>query len=688
VALNEALGSAFIEVRAKFDELKGDLQKATGEAETRLGSLSAKTQKLGSSLTRSLTPAAAAAGAVFLKAADDFNAGRNSIIQATGAAGAELESMLGVMKSVGGSVPQDLGAVGDAVGEINTRLGLTGKPLEDMTKKFLDLSRIAGGDVKTNVGLVTRVFGDWGIATEDQSAALDKLYKATQLTGVGLDRLTTLTVQYGAPLRQLGFTFEESTALFSKFEKEGVNIETVMSGIRQGLSKIARAAGASNESVLKLEKAQEEYQNTLSQFGPEATETLAAQEALNAASLEAGLGAGSASESFRKYMEEIKNAPNDTEGARIALEVFGAEAGPDMAAAIREGRFELGNMVGQLNDSEGAIGDAAARTLTLGDRMNMLKNRVMGVIGPFGEMGFAVSGMAALAGPALTIFGKLAGLFKSSGAAAAASTTPIAASGVASTAAGVGATAGAGGFAAFAASLWATLAPILLVIAVVVALIGIGILLVKNWDTITAAAKATWDFVVGVFSNGFGTIKSLYDGVLAPVLRAITGSFRAVSQAAADSVGWIMDQFGRLVGFIKDVGGAIGKVLRVMFDGLVGAFKAAWNVIARAVNSVDFKVPSFVPVIGGKTVGFPDLPMLAEGGKALTTGMAIVGERGKEAVWLPAGAEVDRRSNMQARARGGNTLIVQGNLISPRELLRWMRRQFDDISLDNPGSLF
>ena len=48
-----------------------------------------------------------------------------------------------------------------------------------------------------------------------------------------------LIVQFGAPLRQMGFSMEAAAGLMGKFEAEGVNTETVMSTLRIAIGKMA-----------------------------------------------------------------------------------------------------------------------------------------------------------------------------------------------------------------------------------------------------------------------------------------------------------------------------------------------------------------------------------------------------------------------------------------------------------------
>jgi phage-related minor tail protein len=207
---------------------------------------------VGGGLTKSLTPIAGGLTLAFHQSFEAFDQGADALVAKSGLAGKGLEDLVGSMKHLGGEVPQSLGVVGQALGDVYSRTHLTGPALETLTKKFLDLSRITGTDVSTNVANLTRLFGDWGIASDQQANALDTVFGATQKTGIGVDRLSGLVVQFGAPLRQLGFGFEQSIALLGKFENEGVNVETVMGGLRMGLARMSKGSEEAQKNVETL----------------------------------------------------------------------------------------------------------------------------------------------------------------------------------------------------------------------------------------------------------------------------------------------------------------------------------------------------------------------------------------------------------------------------------------------------
>lgn len=316
-------------------KLLGDnknLTAALSDSEGKLSKFAKTAGKAGA-----LAVGAAAAGVVSLGISLDKAI--DNIVVGTGASGDALDGLTTSFENVASNVPSSFGDVSTAIADVNTRLGLTGEPLEEIATQFLDLSRITGTDVATNVANMSRVFGDAGVAVEDQGAAMDTLFKASQASGIGLDQLSTSLVSAGAPMRALGFTFEESTALLSKFELEGVNTEAILAGMKAGLGKMAKA-------------------------GEDPIET------------------------FDRITDSIANAGSAGEANQIALEAFGQRAGPDMAAAIREGRFEIDDMLDVLGDSEGAISETADATESWTEKLKILANKAMIKIAPLAEKAF------------------------------------------------------------------------------------------------------------------------------------------------------------------------------------------------------------------------------------------------------------------------------------------------------------
>jgi phage-related protein len=98
-------------------------------------------------------------------------------------------------------------------------------------------------------------------------------------------------------------------------------------------------------------------------------------------------------------------------------------------------------------------------------------------------------------------------------------------------------------------------------------------------------------------------------------------------------------------------------VIRGYINTLVGFYKGLFNGIAdiwnNTVGKLSFKIPGWVPGIGGKGFEVPQIPKLAEGGIVTGPTIAMIGERGPEAV-IPL-------SGRNAPAMGNNiTINVNG----------------------------
>ena len=261
---------------------------------------------VGSALTKSVTVPLAAGATAAVAAMNDVDDGLDTIATKTGATGAEMEEMQGILYQVASEIPAEFSDMGAAIGEVSTRLNLTGDELTAASEAFLKFAKVNGSDVNTSVQLVTRAMGDAGISAGEYMSVLDALTVAGQESGISVDTLAESLAKYGAPLRALGIDTEQAIAMFAGWEKAGVNTQIAFSGMRQAISNWSKA-------------------------GQDATVE------------------------FSKTLETIKACPDIASATEKAIEVFGAKAGPDLADAIREGRFEFEDYVTAIQNGGGAL---------------------------------------------------------------------------------------------------------------------------------------------------------------------------------------------------------------------------------------------------------------------------------------------------------------------------------------------
>lgn len=102
---------------------------------------------------------------------------------------------------------------------------------------------------------------------------------------------------------------------------------------------------------------------------------------------------------------------------------------------------------------------------------------------------------------------------------------------------------------------------------------------------------------------------------------------------------------------------------------IVGIYKGIFNGIAtiwnNTVGKLSFKVPGWVPGLGGKGFDVPNIPMLAEGGIVTGPTLAMIGERGPEAV-IP----LDRMRG------GGNNVTIHVNGGDPNAVVDALRKYY------------
>jgi hypothetical protein len=122
----------------------------------------------------------------------------------------------------------------------------------------------------------------------------------------------------------------------------------------------------------------------------------------------------------------------------------------------------------------------------------------------------------------------------------------------------------------------------------------------------------------------------------------------------------------------RDLVDTIGKALKSAFTGTVDAIKSAvnaylavyktmFNTIAKAWNNtigkLSFKIPSWVPGLGGKGFDVPNIPELAAGGIVTSPTVALIGEAGPEAV-VPLNRMGQMGTNVTINVNGGDPQSV------------------------------
>jgi len=90
-----------------------------------------------------------------------------------------------------------------------------------------------------------------------------------------------------------------------------------------------------------------------------------------------------------------------------------------------------------------------------------------------------------------------------------------------------------------------------------------------------------------------------------------------------------------------------------IYKGIFNGIASLWN---NTLGKLSFKVPGWVPGIGGKGFDVPNIPMLAEGGIVTRPTLALIGEAGAEAV-IPL-SKMNQGGNIYVTVQGGDPNAV------------------------------
>lgn len=450
----------------KFTQVGEQFQKVGG-----------KMQSIGKGMSKYVTAPIVGGAAASVAAWKEVDEGLDIIAQKTGASGKALEGMQDSAKNLAQTIPTSFEEAGSAIGEVNTRFGLTGKALEDLSGQFIKFAQLNETDVSTSIDQVQKAMAAFGVPAEEAGGMLDLLNKVGQDTGISMDTLTQSLVANAPALQSMGFTANQAATFLGQLEVSGVDSTKVMTGLQKALVNGAKAGKTMPEVMQEIQ-------------------------------------------------QSIVGASSETEAMNAASELFGAKAGPAIATAARSGALDFNSLASSVTHAEGSLDKTFNETLDPADKfqlaLNSLKvtgyeiaDTVFKYLNPALEklsgwlrdlaakwetlspqtqkMILIFAGIAAALGPVLIVIGKLA-----TGIGAIIKILPM-----------------------LGSAFTVLTGPVGLVIAAIAAAIAIGVLLYKNWDKIKEKAGKLKEYVIGAFKALKEGVKRLFgdikDAMIAPI---------------------------------------------------------------------------------------------------------------------------------------------------------------------------
>lgn len=589
--------------------LDPSLQKAVNNATGILGKIDFKSIAVAAGaagLAVGIGKAVSKSVDYLMELGEGFHEVEKTIRVGTGATGENLEALVNDFDEVYKSVPTSMEDAGKAIADFNTRLGLSGPELQNLSKQALQVSDMLGEDLGGVIEESSQAFKQWGLASEDMGGAMDYMYKVSQDTGVGFTDLMSRMQNSGVVFQDLGYNFEEAAAMVGQLDKAGINADQVFTGLKKGLGNIAKSGGDAKEGM-------------------------------------------------EEYFHAIQNATTESEAIAIATEVFGAATAATMSQAVRSGALDVENLTQALSENGETISGAAEDTYSFSDRLQVFKQQAEVALQPLASTLFdgltdllpvvaslmegllpAISQIVALAAPFIEDFlGKMVELL-----------LPIIPMVI-----------------ELATSLIEQLLPPIMELAgsvfpllmtILQALMPILSLLIGLLGPILDIFVAIITPIIEMMSVALTplieVITQLINFAIVPlqtylgVLQEVFGSvFSFIASYVGEQIGHITGVLTGIIDFVQNVftgnwagaWEAVKSIFGNIFGGLVALAKAPINGVISVVNGLlrglnNIKIPSWVPGVGGKGINIPLIPQLAKGG--FTDGISIAGEAGMEAV--------------------------------------------------------
>lgn len=556
----------------------------------------------------------AAAGAALFKLGGDFADMSNNIRIGTGASGEAFDELVGIAKGLGSQVPASFEDIGSTVADLNTRLGLTGKPLETLSRQFLELNNMG---IDTDINGIAASFQAFGVTGEDTAGALDELFQVSQATGLGVNELAAAAVKGGPALREFGFGLGESAALAGTLDKAGLDATSTFGAMQRAMVNFAKE-GKSGEEAL---------------FGTVVE------------------------------IENLIESGNDAAALDIAGKVFGTRGAAQFVDAIRLGTLSVDDFVSATGATEDTILGLADETRTFSDQWVMFKNEAMAGLEPIATRVFGVmtEGMTWIKDNAIPAFRDMATwigenkpLLTDLGIALGVATTALtlfvaqqkiaAAGGFAKFITGIVTSTKAWTIAQTALNIALNMNPIGLIIGALAALAAGLVIAYRNsetfrnivsaaWSGIQSAVSAAWEFVqpvFGFFADAGRKVGEaamwLWNSAIVPAWQGISSvisevwtnwispvieNFQIAGRMLGDMATWLWQNaivpawsgissavqtawsstVEPVIGFVKGGFETAGNAATWLYE---NAIRPAWNGIQSAISSVwDFLQPIF-----------------------------------------------------------------------------------------------
>lgn len=608
-------------------ELLGKLDPSVSKVMNQAQSMATKTgNAIGKALSAGFKvagTAAVAASAYMGKIGTEYQSATGQIAAATGATGAELENLQGVMESVyGNNYGENMQEVADAVATVNQQMkGLSGDELQGVTEGAFALRDVFQYDVAESVRAAEALTKNFGVSGQE---AMNLIAAGSQnglnFSGELLDTISEYSVQFA----KVGIDADQMFQIMQAGADSGAwNLDKVGDAIKE---MSIRVVDGSDTTIAAFK--------TLNMDADAMAQSFAA-------------GGESAQKAFRDTVAALASMEDPVQQNSVGVKLFGTmweDLGPEVVsqlASITDEAYAAGDELAKMSEVKyDNLGDAlkgAGRKIEtalmpVANQMTSFLTDTLSEI-DFGGIGQGLANgltqavnfvkpiIEPLIAPIQQLFTSMfsGDMFSGLGGIISSIQAPL-------------------------VSMAQSLAPLIT---------GFGQLAQQVFPVLAQVGQT----VVTAFSGLVSALAPLVQSLLPPLGSLIN----LVGQAFIGLVNMVMPPITSLINFITPAFQGLMTILQNLIDFVVNIFSgnwsAAWNNVTSifgtiwggisglvkapinavigiinsaigAINSISVTVPDWVPLVGGQTLGFniPQIPMLATGGTIEQPMLAVVGD--------------------------------------------------------------
>ncbi|WP_070744555.1 phage tail tape measure protein, partial [Corynebacterium sp. HMSC074C01] len=343
--LNRTLGKYQDAQKSAKDEedrhkgVLGGLRKEMDKAKASADEAGTSFHDIGSKLKSGMAVASGAVAgglAGLVKVGTTFDNTWDTVRAGTGATGEAFEALKENIRNVAKEsvgVGGDFEAIGSTAADLNTRLGLTGKPLEDMTRSMMQLQELG---VDADINSLSQALNGFGVEAEDMPGMLDKMFQVSQATGLSVSELANSAVKAGPSLRGFGFDMADSAALVGQMDKAGLDADKTLQSMQRALAEFS-SEGRDAPEALK--------------------ETIGS-------------------------IEELINAGDEAAAIDMASNIFGTRGAAQFVDAVKTGTLSVDDFMAATGATSDTINGVAEETADFAEKWDQFKLNALAALEP------------------------------------------------------------------------------------------------------------------------------------------------------------------------------------------------------------------------------------------------------------------------------------------------------------------